>query len=282
MIFQFEDFELDESQFELRRAGETIAVPLKALELMICLVRDRHRLVTRDELCDGPWRGAVVSDSAISQVVKQARRALGDDADKPRLIRTVRGKGFRFVGIVSEIASTRCISSDQAWMVRSAAFGRAVAAAKAPYRNAHKVCQSVFALIHQIVGMRVCVLTRIDLETNQCTVVQAYDAAGLDIASGMVFPADSTVCARVFRGACPIRERDLEARPALRQLPFRTRFGLHSYIGVPLWGGNGRIWGTLAATDTNVRETTDHHVETLTVLGHLAVREFDCKGPMRA
>jgi DNA-binding winged helix-turn-helix (wHTH) protein len=102
MIFCFGDLELDEGCFELRRRGERVAVTPKVLQTLVHLVRHRHRLVTRDELFAGPWAGTVVTDAAIAQALKLARQALGDIDQK--LIRTVRGKGVRFVGHVVEHA----------------------------------------------------------------------------------------------------------------------------------------------------------------------------------
>jgi signal transduction histidine kinase len=91
----------------------------------------------------------------------------------------------------------------------------------------------------------------------------------------MVLPADSMPCACIVRNAAAMREFDLDAHPAFRDLPLRVKLGLRSYIGVPLRRGDGVIWGTLAATDTTVVELTDRHLQTLTILARLAVLEFE-------
>jgi signal transduction histidine kinase len=143
------------------------------------------------------------------------------------------------------------------------------------FRDAHQAAQAIFGLIHELVGLRVCVLTRIDLEANTLTVLEAFDAAGLGVTSGMVVPADSMPCACVVRNAAALREFDLDTHPAFRDLPLRVKLGLRSYIGVPLRRGDGMIWGTLAATDTTPVELTDRHLQTLTVLARLAVLEFE-------
>lgn len=100
MIYCFESFELDPGRFELRADGEPRQVEPQVLELLILLAANPDRLVTRDEIIERIWHGRFVSDSAVSSRVKSARRAIGDSGEAQRLIRTVHGKGFRFVGEV--------------------------------------------------------------------------------------------------------------------------------------------------------------------------------------
>ena len=66
----------------------------------IYLVRNRERVVTKDDLLDAVWNGRVVSESTLTSRINAARRALGDSGDEQRLIRTVARKGLRFVGAV--------------------------------------------------------------------------------------------------------------------------------------------------------------------------------------
>jgi signal transduction histidine kinase len=143
------------------------------------------------------------------------------------------------------------------------------------YGSAREAVHAIFGLVHELVGLRICVLTRIDLEGNTLTVLEAHDGAGLGVASGMVLPADSMPCACVVRNVAALREFDLDAHPAFRLLPASTKFGLRSYIGVPLRKSDGTVWGTLAATDTKTAETTESHLKTLTVLGRLAALEYE-------
>lgn len=143
------------------------------------------------------------------------------------------------------------------------------------FGSAHEAAQALFGLIHELVGMRVCVLTRIDLATDTLTVLEALDTVGLGIRTGTVLPAADMPCDYVMRSAKGQRASDLDAHPVFRALPARTRLGLRSYIGVPLRRSDGRVWGTLAAADTEPRKTTDAHQQTLTVLARLAVLEFE-------
>src|SRR5436190_11685155 len=100
MIYRFADFALDTDKQELWRCGERVAVEPQVFALLRVLVERRERLVSKDELIEEIWDGRIVSDSALSSRVKSARQALGDDGAQQRWIRTLHGKGFRFVGEV--------------------------------------------------------------------------------------------------------------------------------------------------------------------------------------
>lgn len=107
MIFRFDDCEVDTANFELRRAGEQCLIEPQAFDLLRYLIEHRDRVVTKEELLDAVWSGRVVSDSALSSRVKAARRAIGDNGRDQRLIRTIHGRGFRFVGILDGINQGR-------------------------------------------------------------------------------------------------------------------------------------------------------------------------------
>ncbi|MEK9279731.1 MULTISPECIES: winged helix-turn-helix domain-containing protein [unclassified Bradyrhizobium] len=104
MAFRFEDFVLDPARRELRRADTLIALEPQVFDLLIYLVRNRERVVTRDNLLDAVWNGRVVSDSTLTSRINAARRAVNDSGEEQRLIRTVARKGVRFVGEVREAA----------------------------------------------------------------------------------------------------------------------------------------------------------------------------------
>lgn len=103
MIVAFEDVELDLSQVELRRAGVRVRVEPQVFEVLAYLVGHRDRVVTKDELMDNVWGGRFVSEAAVTSRIKQARQAVGDDGQAQRLIRTVHGRGYRFVGVVGGV-----------------------------------------------------------------------------------------------------------------------------------------------------------------------------------
>jgi TolB-like protein len=97
MLYRFDRFELDLDKAELRAAGALCPIEPQVFALLAFLVEHRERLVSRDEIFERVWDGRIVSDSALSSRIKSARRALGDDGSSQRFIRTLHGKGFRFV-----------------------------------------------------------------------------------------------------------------------------------------------------------------------------------------
>jgi DNA-binding winged helix-turn-helix (wHTH) protein/tetratricopeptide (TPR) repeat protein len=95
-----EEFELDLGRFELRRRGRRVKLEKKPLELLIFLLDRREQLVSRQEIISKLWRSDLFIDaeSSINNVIRKIRTALGDSAQKPRLLETVVGKGYRFIG----------------------------------------------------------------------------------------------------------------------------------------------------------------------------------------
>jgi TolB-like protein/Tfp pilus assembly protein PilF len=102
MIHKFGDCELDTARCELRRGGAPVAVEPQVFELIAYLAAHPDRVVTKDELNEVIWKGRIVSDSALSSRIKSARQAIGDDGKAQSLIRTIHGRGFRFVGAANE------------------------------------------------------------------------------------------------------------------------------------------------------------------------------------
>ncbi|MGH0034191.1 MAG: AAA family ATPase [Myxococcota bacterium] len=102
LLYRFGPFELDPARFELRREGTRIEVQPKVLDLILYLVRNRHRVVARDEVLREVWPDAVVTDASLAKAVRTARRTLDDEARTPRRIQTVRGRGLRFIEPVDE------------------------------------------------------------------------------------------------------------------------------------------------------------------------------------
>jgi TolB-like protein len=100
LLYAFEDFALDSGRRELRRAGDLIAVEPKVFDLLVHLIANRERVVSKDDLIAAIWDGRIVSESALTTAINAARAALGDSGDAQRLIKTLPRKGFRFVGQV--------------------------------------------------------------------------------------------------------------------------------------------------------------------------------------
>ena len=110
MNYFFEDFALDPERRELRRGANLIAAEPQVFDLLEYLIRHRERVVSKDDLLAAIWHGRIVSDSALTTRINSARAAIGDSGDSQRLIKTLRGKGFRFVGTVREEERSAAIS----------------------------------------------------------------------------------------------------------------------------------------------------------------------------
>jgi DNA-binding winged helix-turn-helix (wHTH) protein len=103
MRYQFGDFELAAERYELRRNGIVLHAEPLVFDLILFLLRSQGRVVSREEIVDGVWRGRLVSESNIDSCIKSARRILGDSGDNQSYIRTVRGRGFEFAATVTAL-----------------------------------------------------------------------------------------------------------------------------------------------------------------------------------
>jgi TolB-like protein/DNA-binding winged helix-turn-helix (wHTH) protein/Flp pilus assembly protein TadD len=98
----FEDYAFDTDRRELHRGADAVSIAPKAFDLLDYLIRNRERVVSKDDLINAVWNGRIVSDAALATRLNGARSAIGDSGEKQRLIRTLPRKGFRFVGAVQE------------------------------------------------------------------------------------------------------------------------------------------------------------------------------------
>jgi TolB-like protein len=113
VIYRFEGNTFDTERRELRRAGVLCPLEPQLFDLLEYLIRNRHRVVTRDDVLKAVWNGRIVSEAALDTRVSAARRMIGDDGTDQRLLKTVRTRGFRFVGEVQEEGSPGCPPSRQ-------------------------------------------------------------------------------------------------------------------------------------------------------------------------
>ncbi|KAA0096934.1 hypothetical protein CIW49_18345 [Mycolicibacterium sp. P1-18] len=97
-MWHFGDFVLDLPRYQLRRDGVSIRVEPQVFDVLTQLVTNHHRVVTKVELFDSVWGGRFVGDAALSSRIKAIRQALGDTGQLQHTIRTVRGRGYQFVG----------------------------------------------------------------------------------------------------------------------------------------------------------------------------------------
>ena len=102
MILSFGDYEIDVERRELRRAKTLVHVEPQVFDLLVYLVENRDRVVSKDDLIASVWGGRIVSDSTLTSRINAARNAVGDSGRDKKLIRTIARKGLRFVGTVRE------------------------------------------------------------------------------------------------------------------------------------------------------------------------------------
>jgi TolB-like protein len=97
MAWAFGDYRLDPERFQLSCGDEPVRLEPQVLSLLLHLVRNRDHMVTKDEIIAAVWQGEAVSDASISSRIRSARQAVGDDGARQAVIRTVHGRGFRFI-----------------------------------------------------------------------------------------------------------------------------------------------------------------------------------------
>jgi adenylate cyclase len=100
--FHFDEFALDTDRRELHRGTEIISIAPQVFDLLDYLIRNRERVVSKDDLINAVWNGRSVSDAALTTRLNVARSTIGDSGEEQRLIKTLPRKGFRFVGQVRE------------------------------------------------------------------------------------------------------------------------------------------------------------------------------------
>jgi predicted ATPase/DNA-binding winged helix-turn-helix (wHTH) protein len=96
--------DLDDGLFELRRDGVVVRIEPQVFDVLVHLVRNRDRVVPKEELMDAVWGGRFVSEATVTGRIKQVRQALGDDGRSQHAVRTHHGRGYRFVLPVTEVA----------------------------------------------------------------------------------------------------------------------------------------------------------------------------------
>ena len=103
MIFHCGGGELDTERFSVTKDNEAISIEPKVFDLLVYLMTHREQLVTRDELLEALWPGRIIHDNVLSNDIKLARAALGDDGEQQKFIKTIRGRGYQFVGEVEQV-----------------------------------------------------------------------------------------------------------------------------------------------------------------------------------
>ena len=102
MRYLFEEYAFDTDRRELHRGADIVSIAPQVFDLLDHLIRNRERVVSKDDLINAIWNGRIVSDAALTTRLNAARGAIGDSGEQQRLIKTLPRKGFRFVGDVRE------------------------------------------------------------------------------------------------------------------------------------------------------------------------------------
>ncbi|MDD1520006.1 MULTISPECIES: winged helix-turn-helix domain-containing tetratricopeptide repeat protein [Bradyrhizobium] len=112
MRYLFEDYALDVERRELNRGVDHVSATPQVFDLLLYLIRNRERVVSKDDLINAVWKGRIVSDAALTTRLNAVRAAIGDTGEEQhRLIKTFPRKGFRFVGAVREDVSKNTTTS---------------------------------------------------------------------------------------------------------------------------------------------------------------------------
>jgi len=98
MQFLFSDQVLDTDRRELCRGRDRVSIEPQVFDLLVFLMQNRDRVVSKDDLIEAVWDGRIVSESTLTSRINAARKAIGDSGRDQKLIRTIARKGFRFVG----------------------------------------------------------------------------------------------------------------------------------------------------------------------------------------
>src|ERR1700734_226406 len=100
-LYSFGPFQLDPGRRTLSRADSPVSLTPKAFDVLLFLVRNPNRLVTKEELLQAVWGDAFVEEGNLTQYISHLRKALGDNSEDARLIVTIARKGYQFAGDVT-------------------------------------------------------------------------------------------------------------------------------------------------------------------------------------
>jgi adenylate cyclase len=133
LIYQFNQITLDTAQYRLCLSDTPVSIEPQVFDLLVYLIENRERVVSRDELLEKLWEGKVVTDAALGVGLKGVRKAVQDDGSKQQVIKTVHGRGYQFIAEVTEsVADISPVTTDntasrQALTLKRIAFASVVA-----------------------------------------------------------------------------------------------------------------------------------------------------------
>jgi Tol biopolymer transport system component/DNA-binding winged helix-turn-helix (wHTH) protein len=118
VVYQFDQFEVDDREFRLSEDGTPIQLEPKVLRLLVYLIENRNRLVRKQELLDKVWPDAMVTENALTRAVGLLRKALSENSQVPRYIETVPTAGYRFIANIS-IVNAVDLSRESGWIAET-------------------------------------------------------------------------------------------------------------------------------------------------------------------
>jgi DNA-binding winged helix-turn-helix (wHTH) protein len=124
MIYRFGDYELDTQLFELRAAGTPLQLEPKVFDLLAHLIRHHDRVVTKQELFARLWPEQFTNDAVLGYCIMAARKAVGDSGRGQRVIKTLHGRGYRFIApvAVAELLAVRHQTAGTSHLPQRATF----------------------------------------------------------------------------------------------------------------------------------------------------------------
>lgn len=121
--YQFDNFQVDVQSFQVWRDGNQVPLEPKAFEVLVFFLNNQGRLVEKNELLDAVWNESFVTPNALTRVIAQLRKGLGDDAKEARYIETVPTRGYRFIAEVKPLAPTNGHATAESATVAAAPHG---------------------------------------------------------------------------------------------------------------------------------------------------------------
>jgi DNA-binding winged helix-turn-helix (wHTH) protein len=113
LTYRFDDIELDPMKSCLRRCGQEIHLRAKTFQVLVYLVANRERVVSKDELLEQFWKNTAISEDVLAHSIAELRRVLGDSSREPVYLKTIPKRGYRFVGDVHEVPTEVLVATEQ-------------------------------------------------------------------------------------------------------------------------------------------------------------------------
>src|SRR5437868_11833229 len=118
LTYRFDNIELDTMRSCLRRGGQEIHLRAKTFQVLVYLVANRERVISKEELLEQFWKDTAISEDILAHSIAELRRALGDNSKEPLYLKTVPKRGYRFVGDVQQVPTDALVATEQVTTVQ--------------------------------------------------------------------------------------------------------------------------------------------------------------------